>query len=162
MPSILDINDDDALFKKVPITNIKKQYYKNQSTSNINSERMIQTKKRNIPKVVNTVNAFDKVSTSKVTKTFQNEEPNHYKGMIDIRCISAYDIKESLNRVISRLKQKNIFYVQTSLYKLRCSKQLTSFDIELCLIDNGLCYYIVKIKSGGFNANVDIISHLFN
>ena len=161
MPSIIDINDDDIIFKKIPITNIKKQN-KKQTTNNINTERMIPPKKRNIQNVGNTVNAFDKVSTFKSTKTFQNEEPNHYKGVIDIRCISPYDIKESLNRVLSRLKQKNIFYVQTSLYKLRCSKQLTSFDIELCLIDNELCYYIVKIKSGGVNANVDIISHLFN
>ena len=162
MPSIIDINDDDVIFKKVPITNMKKQSNKKETTYNINSERMIPPKKRNIQQVGNTVNAFDKVSTFKSIKTFQNEEPNHYKGVIDIRCISPYDIKESLNRVLNRLKQKNIFYVQTSLYKLRCSKQLTSFDIELCLIDKELCYYIVKVKSGGVNANVDIISHLFN
>ena len=156
MPSIIDINEDDVIFKKVPVTNIKKTYYKKQSTGNINSERVNQIKKRN-EKVVS---AFDKVSPSKATK--QNEEPNHYKGVIDIRCISQYDIKESLNRVLSRLKQKNIFYVQTSLYKFRCSKQLTSFDIELSLIDSGLCYFLVKIKSGGVNANVDLISNLFN
>ena len=156
MPSIIDINEDDVIFKKVPVTNIKKTYYKKQSTGNINSERVNQIKKRN-EKVVS---AFDKVSPSKATK--QNEEPNHYKGVIDIRCISQYDIKESLNRVLSRLKQKNIFYVQTSLYKFRCSKQLTSFDIELTLIDSGLCYFLVKIKSGGVNANVDLISNLFN
>ena len=150
MPSIVDINEDDIIFKKVPVTNIKKQYYKKQSTKNINSERMPQTKKQ---KIVNTVSPF---------APKQNEEPSHYKGVIDIRCISQYDIKESLNRVLSRLKQKNIFYVQTSLYKFRCSKQLTSFDIELSLIDNGLCYFVVKIKSGGVNANVDLIDNLFN
>ena len=44
----------------------------------------------------------------------------------------------------------------------RCNKKKTSFDLEICQIDNKMYYYLIKIKSGGVNVQKEVIAQILN
>ena len=134
---------------------------KKPSNNNGYAEKINLPKKKNYIRTVNT-NVYEKISSFRSNKTVIYDEPEEYKGLVDINCLSIYNARETMNRLQNKLKNKNIFFVQTSPYVLRCSKNKTSFDIEICEIEEGIYYHLIKMKSGGINANLEIIHQLFN
>ena len=150
---------EDVIFKKVPISTNKKTIKKHSPTK-INIKLPQQKKRAHHLKILSlSDNVYAKISSFQTNKQNREESPKEYTGIIDIQCISLHNSKESINRIISKLRSKNIFYLQVSSFKLRCSKHQTIFDIELCSISSGIFYYMIKTKE---NANMNIVSSLFN
>ena len=149
---------EDIIFKKVPISTNKKATKKSPAKTNV---KLPQPKKRaHHFKILSlSDNVYAKISSFQTNKHNREESPKEYTGIIDIQCISLHNSKESINRIISKLRSKNIFYLQVSSFKLRCSKHQTIFDIELCSISHGIFYYMIKTKE---NANMSIVTSLFN
>ena len=124
---------------------------------NMNTERVSPHRTR-----INFKKLTGQSNNEKPQKIVKAKEPEKYKGIVDIKCISPFGVKETVTRLVNNLKNNNIFYVQTSSFIFRCSKNKTSFDIEICELEKGICYYVLKVKTGGINANFNIISQIFN
>ena len=124
---------------------------------NMNTERIYPQRTR-----INFKKLTGQSNNEKPQKIVKPKEPEKYKGIVDIKCISPFGVKETVTRLVNNLKNNNIFYVQTSSFIFRCSKNKTSFDIEICELEKGICYYVLKVKTGGINANFNIISQIFN
>ena len=80
----------------------------------------------------------------------QNIEPKRHKGPIDLNCLlvtkSLYLLIEKISNLLKRYKITNIFINQ---YKLRCSKNGQSFDIEFLKLNDNL------VKINNINNNID-------
>ena len=103
----------------------------------------------------NNKNVLSSMTTTNV------KEPTLYEGMVDISCISAFGLRDTVNHLINKLKMYNVFYLQVNTYMFRCNQKKTSFDIEICQIDYKVYYYMLRIKTGGVNMKKDIITKLF-
>ena len=77
----------------------------------------------------------------------QIAEPKKYKGPIDLSCLL---IAKSLNILIEKisniLKRHKISNILSAQYKLKCSKNGQSFDIEFMILNNSL----IKINNNSF------------
>ena len=80
----------------------------------------------------------------------QNIEPKRYKGPIDLNCLlitkSLYLLIEKISNLLKRYKITNIFI---NPYKLRCSKNGQSFNLEFMKLNDNL------IKINNINNNVE-------
>ena len=103
----------------------------------------------------NNKNVLSSMTTTNV------KEPTLYEGMVDINCISAFGLRDTVNQLINKLKMYNVFYLQVNTYMFRCNQKKTSFDIEICQIYYKVYYYMLRIKTGGVNMKKDIIAKLF-
>ena len=103
----------------------------------------------------NNKNVLSSMTTTNV------KEPTLYEGMVDISCISAFGLRDTVNHLINKLKMYNVFYLQVNTYMFRCNQKKTSFDIEICQIYYKVYYYMLRIKTGGVNMKKDIITKLF-
>ena len=92
-----------------------------------------------------------------------------FKGLIDINCISHLNLQDTVNHIRNKLKEHNIFYIQSNNYLFKCNSKTQRFDIEIKEIYENIYYYYIKYKkTNGNNTNEDnnnnnnIIPLLFN
>ncbi len=67
-------------------------------------------------------------------------------GPLDINFITYQDPKEIINQYINIIKIKKISHVQVNTYKLRCTKNGLSFNIEIFRLEDDVNLLYVKIK----------------
>ena len=74
-------------------------------------------------------------------------EPKKYKGPIDLSCLLvAKSLNILIEKISNMLKRHKISNILAGQYKLKCSKNGQSFDIEFMILNNSL----IKINNNSF------------
>jgi len=108
-------------------------------------------------------NRSDRTKTSTIfsLKDKDSEKLKIYSGPVDFNCMSNLNPIEILEKVSEFLMKKKISYVQTNPYKLRCSKNGISFDVEVFrLEDSNMNYIKFKLNQGGEYTNYRKLIHI--
>jgi len=90
---------------------------------------------------------------------FVNYNITIYDGIIDLNCLSSHCANKILETSLTFLKKNKIYYAQTQRYKLRCSKNGITFDIEICLYES-FSYIKFKKTQGDFSNYLSMTSQL--
>jgi hypothetical protein len=101
-------------------------------------------------------NRSDRTKTSGIfsLKDKDSEKLKIFSGPVDFNCMSNLSPIEILEKVSEFLMKKKISYVQTNPYKLRCSKNGISFDVEVFKLEDSEMHYIkFKLNQGGEYTN---------